>query len=76
MKKRYVDSFEDIPRARDGDAIQSPEASPQVDFSGLPEKAIPYVDPRVLSHNHPGLPLYLLMSAPQFVYKRQANNKQ
>jgi len=53
-----------------------PRQAPQVDFSGLPEKAIPYVDPRVLSQNHPGFPLYLLMSAPQFLNKRQANKKQ
>ena len=53
-----------------------PKQAPQVDFSGLPVKAIQYVDPRVLSQNHQGFPLYLLMSAPRFVRKRQANNKQ
>jgi hypothetical protein len=53
-----------------------PKQAPEVDFSGLPEKAIPYVDPRVLSQNHPGFPLYLLMFAPHFLKKRHANTQQ
>jgi len=53
-----------------------PKQTPEVDFSGLPEKAIPYLDPRVLSQNHPGFPLYLLMSAPRFLNKRHADSKQ
>jgi hypothetical protein len=50
--------------------------APQVDFSGLPEKAIPYVDPRVPSQSPPGFPLYLLMSAPRLLNKRRADKKQ
>jgi hypothetical protein len=50
--------------------------APEVDFGGLPEKAIPYVDPRVLSQDHPGFPLYLLMSAPRFLNERHADSKQ
>jgi hypothetical protein len=46
-----------------------PKQAPEIDFSGLPEKAIPYVDPRVLSQNHLGFPLYLLMFAARFLKK-------
>ena len=53
-----------------------PKQAPQVDSSSLLEKAIPYVDARVLSQNPPGNLFYLLMAAPRFLDKRCADKKQ